>query len=187
MDIIIVRHGETDAETQKITLGWIDKSLNATGITAVNQYAHFLKQQQEIIDLIITSPLTRARQTALIIANALNIPFIENELIKERNFGELSGLTWEEFENKYPELAKINQANFQENLPKGESIPDVALRVDKFVHFLKQLKIGNKYKRILIVTHTGVIRLLLRNLLNYTPEQTRELEIENLSRYELEI
>jgi broad specificity phosphatase PhoE len=187
MDIIILRHAETDAEKENRTLGWVDKALNTNGVIAVQQYAHFLKQQQENVDLIITSPLTRARQTALIISEALNIPFIENELIKERDFGELSGLTWEEFETKYPDLAIKNKPSFQEYLPKGESIEQVAERVAKFVHFLRQLKMGNKYRKIVIVTHTGIIRIILRNLLGYTPEQTRELDIANLSRFELEI
>lgn len=187
MQIVIVRHGETGYEAQKKTLGWLDKALNENGRVAAGQYATFLKQQDEHFDLIISSPLTRARQTAKIIADTLGMDFIENELIKERNFGELSGLTWEEFSQKYPELAKTNTPNFQENLPKGESIPEVTARVNRFIHFLSQLKVGGKYKRILLVTHTGIIRILLRNLRDYTNEESRELSIDNLSRFELEI
>jgi broad specificity phosphatase PhoE len=187
MRILILRHGETDADNEDRTLGWVDKALNPEGVVAAQHYASFLHRQQEVFDLIITSPLTRARQTALIISRELGSPMIENELIKERNFGELSGLTWAEFEKKYPELAKQNQPDLQEHLPKGESIPEVADRVVRFVHFLRQLQVGGKYPSVLVVTHTGIIRILLRQLLNYTPEETRELKITNLTAFTLEI
>lgn len=187
MRILILRHGETDADNEDRTLGWVDKALNPEGVVATQHYASFLHRQQEYFDLILTSPLTRARQTALIISRELDAPMMENELIKERNFGELSGLTWEEFERKYPELAKQNQPELQDHLPHGESIEQVMDRVDRFTHFLRQLQVGHKYQSILVVTHTAIVRLLLQELLQYKPEQTREITVAALTAFALEL
>ena len=127
-------------------------------------------------DVIISSPLKRARETAEIINGKLGLEIIENDLLKERDFGNLEGLTWEEFSKKYPEEASKNNIDFQPELEKGEKIEDVENRLKEFIAWLK----ASGYKKPLLVTYAGVIRVIERKLNNLTPEQSRENDPENL-------
>lgn len=187
MQLLVVCHGETGYEKSNTVLGWIDKALNEQGVLAVNQYASFLIQQKEQIDMVITSPLTRARQTGITISNGLGSRLIENELIKERNFGDISGKFLEQIQAKYPELTSIKDVEMFEGFEKSESVAELKTRIKKFVHFLIQLRNGGRYEKIMIVTHTIVIRLLLQILREYTDAEMRELPITTLSKFEVEI
>ena len=89
MDILLTRHGQTEWNVLKKVQGKANIALNETGenqalITAQNLI-------DEEIDLIISSPLKRALQTAEIINKTKNIPLIIDERISERDFGEFEG------------------------------------------------------------------------------------------------
>jgi len=184
LNLTVIRHAETRAESEHRTLGRVDEPLTESGIKAAHELAETLKIGGKHYDLILTSPLQRAAQTAANIGTVLNIPVEQELLLYERDFGELSGLTWEEFVNKYPELAKINQPQYQPNLPGGESIETVVNRVQQFL-----TNAGERYegKNVVVVTHSGVIRILLRLAQGLTPETTRKLEIANLALFEIQI
>lgn len=187
MQLLVVCHGETGYEKSKTLLGWLDKALDEQGVLAVNQYASFLIQQQEQIDLVITSPLTRARQTGMIISNGLGCKMIENELIKERNFGDFSGKSLEQIQKEFSQLEDVTAAELFEGFPKAETIADVKTRVNKFVHFLIQLRNGGRYEKIMIISHNLIIRLLLQVLRDYSDQEALELPIIALSKFEIEI
>lgn len=172
MQLILICHGETDPEAQGIALGWLDKSLNDSGKQATGQFAKFLQQQENLPDMVITSPLTRCRQTAMIIAQASGKYFIENELIKERNLGELTG--------------KKEDPTWIETIPQGETLTDVNARLIKFLYFLIQLRNGGKYQSLMIVTHPDIVRYLLKLLQDYPDEEVKGLEVSFLSKFEIE-
>lgn len=95
MEILITRHGQTDWNLQRKLQGRADIELNHTGI----EQAKIAREElvNEKIDLIICSPLKRARQTADIINEGRNIPIIIDERISERDFGEFEGKNRNEF------------------------------------------------------------------------------------------
>ncbi|MCB0659640.1 MAG: histidine phosphatase family protein, partial [Saprospiraceae bacterium] len=173
LNISVLRHGETEYNKLGKFHGITDIELNETG----REQAHEAKEKLGAhYDVIISSPLKRARQTAEIVNEKLGLKIIENDLLKERDFGNLEGLTWEEFSEQYPNEASKNHIDFQPELEKGERIEDVEKRLREFINWLKT----SGYKNPLIVTHAGVIRVIERKLNNLTPEQSRENDPKNL-------
>ena len=98
---IFLRHGRSLADDEGKHEGLYDSPLTEIGIRQAKNIAEILKSYD--FDLIISSPLKRALQTAEIISKTLNIEIEVNDLFKERDNGILAGLTFEEAEIKYPE------------------------------------------------------------------------------------
>ena len=115
MKIYVTRHGQTDWNVQGKTQGRTDIELNEVGIKQAKQTKEELKNVD--IDLIICSPLKRAKQTAQIINEGRNIPIIFDDQIIERNFGEFEGekIKFDEFWD-YNETQKYH---------KGVTIQDI--------------------------------------------------------------
>ena len=98
MSIIITRHGQTDWNFKHLMQGSTDIKLNQKGIEQAEEVAS--KLEKEIIDLIICSPLVRARQTAEIINKNRNIPIRYDYRIVERDYGEYEGKSSNDFDFK---------------------------------------------------------------------------------------
>jgi len=131
MKIFIVRHGETDSNKLRFLQGQkIDDSLNQEGIRQVNELAEGLKTQH--YDVIFASPLKRAFETAQIIAKGRNLAIHTSEKIKERDYGSLSGKTWEELDTETgSEPGTLRKKDFEQQYDYrpygGESVEDVKI------------------------------------------------------------
>lgn len=146
MEIIITRHGQTEWNVLGKVQGLADIELNEKGIEQAKETSKILKNEK--IDLIICSPLIRARQTAEIINQGRNIPIIYDEGIIERNFGEFEGINKKEFDF-------VGFWSYRQNkkYKKAENIKDFFNRV---YGFLDKIKTEYANKRILIVAHGGI-------------------------------
>lgn len=105
MNIYLLRHGQTDWNLEGRIQGHTDIPLNSHGKMQIAQTATGLAGICPDMDLILSSPLLRARESARIAADKLSYPrdkIIEEPLLIERCFGEAEGLTAEEREVKYP-------------------------------------------------------------------------------------
>ena len=146
MRIIIVRHGQTEWNFQKKLMGRRDIPLNKKGLEQANDTRE--KLSSEKIDLIICSPLKRAKETAEIINKNRNIPIIYDERIIERNFGEFEGKEAKCIDmHSYWDFYKNNKYENSEN------IKDFFKRV---YDFLDDIQSKYKGKNILIVAHGGI-------------------------------
>ncbi len=100
MDIYLLRHGETDWNKTGRLQGHADIPLNARGRVQVDETVRILRNMGVRMDVMVSSPLKRAQESAVIAAALLNYPrdsiVVENLLI-ERDFGEGEGLTIKEF------------------------------------------------------------------------------------------
>ena len=151
IELHIVRHGQD--EKNKLG-GWSDNHLIDEGINQVNK----LKDEiDDNYDLFISSDLTRCVETSNIINEKLNMDIIYDSNYREVNNGDLKNLTLEEFNNKYPGLY-FSSLDMDEKYPNGESPNDFYNRVSKAFIDLLENNIG---KKILLVTHGGVITVLL--------------------------
>lgn len=122
--------------------------MNKTGIEQVKLAAQAIRRQEW--DLILTSPLGRARQTAEIISDHVGFEaVIEEELLIERSFGEAEGLSHEQWKAKYSNLDEI---------PGGESRTQLAVRSQLLLDSVADQFAG---KRILAVSHGALIRTLI--------------------------
>lgn len=149
--ICLVRHGETNWNAQGKIQGKTDIPLNAEGIKQAKRCGQYLTNATW--DVIITSPLKRARKTADIINETLRVPLVEMSEFEEKHFGDAEGMTYEERAQTFPERYYPNQENdtlFAKRLAKG----------------LETIQRHYPNKRILVVSHGGVINALLRALSN---------------------
>ena len=144
----LFRHGQTDWNINLLLQGVTDIPMNSTGIAQVRTAARALKVNDW--DLILTSPLGRARQTAEIIAEQLGFQDIhQQDLLIERSFGEAEGLAYEQWKSKYSNL---------DELPGGESKSDLVARSKTLLDTFAENHPG---KRILAISHGALIRTVL--------------------------
>ena len=146
MQVCFVRHGETDWNKQKRLQGITDIPLNETGFEQAKIVASYLQDKQ--FEAVFTSPLSRAQQTAQVIAEVCNLPLTVLNHFTERSFGQAEGMTGEEI-----------RANFTGGqYPDEEPIDDF---IERIVNGLERVKTNSQYKKVLIVAHGAVINRLL--------------------------
>lgn len=167
VELHLVRHG--DDEKGKLG-GWSDNHLTENGRKQIRDLVSSLDDDY---DVLISSDLARARESAMIIGEALRKDFTFDEGFRETNNGDLKNLTISEFEERYPGLY-FSSLRMDECYPGGESPASFRDRVEKtFTKLLEE----NRNKKILLVTHGGVITVILclihglefSNLLKITP------------------
>lgn len=148
----LLRHGQTNWNIDFRLQGVTDIPLNETGIAQAKTVGGVLSARSEQVwDLIVTSPLSRARDTALMVGDALGLPNPDvDALLLERSFGEAEGLTHEEWVTKYRDT---NHAPGAETLEQLEARSWVLLQ-----HLLTRFE----GQRVLTVSHGALIRTLLR-------------------------
>ncbi|WP_097043686.1 histidine phosphatase family protein [Terribacillus aidingensis] len=158
--ICLVRHGETDWNKLGKVQGSTDIPLNETGIKQAQATRDYLAGSD--FDLIIASPMQRARKTADIINESLQLPLIEMKGFVERGFGEAEGLTREEREAKYPSW----------DFPGMETWDAL---VERVMQALQQVNAKYGEKKVLLVAHGAVISAILATISDgeYDIENTR--------------
>ncbi|MCU1444221.1 MAG: phosphoglycerate mutase, partial [Cryobacterium sp.] len=145
----IVRHGQTDWNLHKRIQGSTDIPLNSTGRAEAAETGIRLRDRNW--DVVVTSPLLRAEETARIIAGELGLgrPSILPALT-ERHHGEIEGLTFTERQMRFPDGVPV---------PGLESRQDVLKRV---LPALEQVAAEYPGQDVLVVSHGGVIGTLIR-------------------------
>jgi len=157
MKLILVRHGETAWNKEERFRGRKNIPLNDSGILQAKLAAEFLSRYK--IDLIYSSPMRRAMQTANEIRRGRDIELKIDEDVADMDFGQWEGMKVSKVKEKYPELFAIwvSTPNVCQ-IPDGESFQMVLDRSLKTVNEINELKdVGT----VLIVTHRVVTMLLL--------------------------
>lgn len=109
MKILFVRHGESTDDLDNQYGGWADFDLTEKGQEQLQESAKDIAQLGVNFDLILTSPLKRAQQSAEIISREIEVPVEIFHYAKERNsYGILSGLNKEEAMKMYPEFEGVD-------------------------------------------------------------------------------
>ncbi|SHH22715.1 alpha-ribazole phosphatase [Caloranaerobacter azorensis DSM 13643] len=171
MKLILVRHGETKANVDKLYSGWTDFPLTDRGKEQVKNLLEILSREN--IDVIYSSPLSRTLVTAEIISKHIGKKFYVNEKLKEMNFGIFEGKTYKEISKTYHlEWEKWISDNIKYRIPNGESLIDMYNRVTQFIDELK-----DKDGTFLLVTHAGVIRIAITYLLNLNIDEMWHFKI----------
>ncbi len=158
MKLYLVRHGQTDLNKVRRYQGRIDVPLNETGIGQAQKLA--LRLSSEPFDKIYASPLVRAQETAKTIHNGRNIDIVSLPELVEMDFGKLEGKTYKEIIEIFPDW---DPAVFDFTFAGGENLDSLAIRIKSFVAMLKELDEGSN---ILVVTHSGCLRIILCLLLD---------------------
>ena len=163
MKCYLLRHCKDD---DTVRGGWSQSMLTDEGKEQAIQIAKNISDNMLQYDIkhIYSSDLPRAMQTADQIAVLLGLPIIEMEQFREVNNGDLAGIKNEIANQKYPRLY-WNTLGWEENYPNGESPKEFFERVRKAWHlFTKQIIDINE--NVLLVTHSGVINIILHQVNN---------------------
>ena len=166
--IFMVRHGEADSNAGGFFAGWKDVSLTSLGF----QQAVLLSKRllHEPIGRAYCSDLLRARQT--LEALSLSCPVEYSPALREKNYGELEGVKWEENEKKYEKYHLDSSAR----APGGENNADVQKRV---CEYFEKTIINSSEEQVLVVSHHGPIVLLACQMLGIPVHNWRRLRLGN--------
>jgi broad specificity phosphatase PhoE len=151
-EIYLLRHGETDANKNFIVQGRMDNPINETGIKQALDTGKYFKDLDINFDLVISSPLKRAFRTADLVNHGMVLrrPIMIDKNLIERNFGDYDG---RKISDDYYDLTRNGM------IPNMET--DEVLE-ERVCNTLKQIAEKHDGKRLLIVTHSHVIKALLR-------------------------
>jgi len=160
MQLILIRHGQTQWNASKKYQGHTDIPLNDTGRQQARRLAEYLRQV-ETIEAVYSSDLLRARETAEMVGQAFNLQPLIDQRLREFCFGKWEGLTFNQVYSTY--RAEFEQwfNNLEEFcVPGGESFSDVANRSLEAIADIKKRHTGT----VVVVTHGGVIKAVLSRI-----------------------
>ena len=185
--ICVVRHGETDWNTAGILQGWLDVPINERGRMQARDLAQAFAGSG--FAWVYTSPLSRASETAEIIAALLQLPRpVWHDGLKERNFGIIQGIPKAELAELNPSLLEhIVKRNPDTRFEQGETMDECATRVLDGVMDIARQRPG---ERILAVTHGWVMDAITREvrglprsaMLHHKPKNGESLWLEATAR-----
>jgi len=164
--LLFIRHAETDMAGR--FCGQSDPPINSRGQQQIRSLIEAIKS--EPIEAVYCSNLQRSVTTAQAIADTFCIPVVTRSNLQEINFGEWEGLNWSEIEQRDPIYARDWVEAFPHfPAPGGELFETFQTRVLREVDSLLQLANETLFA---VVTHAGVMRIVLQSLNTWTTEDT---------------
>ena len=166
--LYVARHGQTQWNLENKVCGRTDQPLTEVGL----QQAQLLAQRTKDlpIDVIISSPMLRARQTAAPTAALHGLEIQVDDRLIEQDYGIYEGVS------RFDEGFLSNKRHFAFRYPGGESMMDVAHRVYSFLEEIKEKYAG---KNVLLVCHGGVCRVIRTYFEDMTNEEYFHYSEEN--------
>jgi broad specificity phosphatase PhoE len=161
MEIIIFRHGETDWNKEKKLQGHCNIPLNESGVSQARELA--IKLQAENLDVIFSSDLSRAKETASIVAELSGLSVEFDTRLREKSFGKAEGLKLQEVvqtfgQEHWDRFRDCSEDSWDFCFAGGETRRQCLNRV---LDVFDEVSSLNQYKKIGISTHGGVIRSLM--------------------------
>ncbi|MDD3570010.1 MAG: histidine phosphatase family protein [Lachnospiraceae bacterium] len=173
--LYLIRHGETEWNKARRFQGWTDIELSSEGEEQASLLGQRFKKIK--VDEIYASPLKRAVATAMPIANVHGIKVITKEHFKEINFGEWEGMTAPEISAKYgKDFDDFMIAPEKGIFPGDYSFDKVT---DRIKIGLEEVLEEKADKNIVIVSHGGIIRLMIKYLMEFDCEWYNKTWIDN--------
>lgn len=179
--ILLIRHGETAWNAERRLQGHLDIPLNPEGERQARLLAAALAR--EPLDVLVSSDLMRARQTAQAVASLRGMPLHTEPGLRERCYGGFEGLLYSEIEERYPrEFAAWQARDVDAALPPGANCAET------FRHFYQRatgaiLALGAAHpgKTIALVAHGGVLECAYRLARGLPLETPRDFKVFNAS------
>ncbi|MGW0808094.1 bifunctional RNase H/acid phosphatase [Nonomuraea sp. NPDC002799] len=157
--LLLLRHGETELSLERRFSGLGDAELTPNGLAQASAAAERLSREPYRLDVIVTSPLKRARQTAEAVAQRTGLDVEVDEDLREADFGAWEGHTFTEVQRRWPAELAAWLADPETAPPGGESFATTARRVQAAGERLVERYEG---KTVVAVSHVTPIKMLLR-------------------------
>ena len=161
-NFVFLRHGESIGNAQSRWQGQSDYALTEKGRAQARALAERWKAEKVKFDFGIASPLSRAKETAEIIASALDVKLEFDPILLERHIGEMEGMTAEEV-RKRPQPPYVTP--YDPIGGEGEGDWALFLRAGQALHSLLRRTPGN----YLIVSHGGLLNQLMNAIIGIAP------------------
>ena len=177
IEVIFIRHGETDYNKELRYQGHMDIDLNEKGYTQAQKVSE--RMSSEEIGEIYSSNLKRAQNTAELIAGPHDLKVKKRSGLREINMGDWEGSTYDDLKKEYPDLFKKWYNNpIEVRPPGGETLVEFRNRViDSFEEIINNCE----QERIVITAHGGTIRVVLAHLLDIPLNKNWRIQVHNTS------
>ncbi|MEW9549511.1 bifunctional RNase H/acid phosphatase [Nonomuraea sp. NPDC050783] len=157
--LLLLRHGETELSLERRFSGLGEPDLTPNGLAQAEAAADRLSREPYRLDVIVSSPLKRARRTAAAVAERTGLDVEVDDDLRETDFGAWEGHTFTEVQRRWPAELAAWLADPEAAPPGGESFASVARRVQAAGERLVERYEG---KTVLAVSHVTPIKMLLR-------------------------
>ncbi len=174
--LYIVRHGQTDWNSAQKIQGKIDIPLNEVGEEQARVMGALLKDVH--FDAVFSSDLSRAHKTAQIITLEKQVAIKTTKLLRERDFGSIEGKQALDLKELEKDLEKLSEKERFVHRTYDDMENDEEL-VGRFLTFLREVAVAYAGKKILVVTHGGLMRTLLVHVGYVDYQKVRKLRIDN--------
>jgi len=174
-EIILIRHGETEWNSQKRMQGHSNSDLSEVGRGQIQALGELMKNVS--FDHIYSSDSLRTSQTAEAITQHSGHTLQFDQRIREKNLGVFEGLTSTEAKERHPEvyrLFKTAGANYV--IDEGESTQQL---LERALEFIEEIRLRHPQERVVMVTHGGVVRVLMKHALGLSIDAPTRFIIKN--------
>lgn len=181
IEILLIRHGETDWNAEKRLQGHLDIGLNAEGERQARALG--LALLDEPLGAIYASDLQRAKSTAQAIAVPRGMTVLIDAGLRERCYGAFEGLRHVDIGERYPQAfadwrAREIDARYPDGANQAETLREFSARV---LRAINAIAVSGQHKKIAIVTHGGVLECVYREAKGIGYGSPRDFDILNAS------
>ncbi len=180
-ELILIRHGETEWNKQLRMQGHLNSNLSKLGQSQISSLGNWMKNIT--FDYIYCSDSPRARLTAEAITQFSGVDLKVDKRLREKNLGVFEGLTSDEAIKLHPEVFRLFKTAGSEYVIKnGESTKQL---LERAYEFIEEIRLNHQNERGVLVTHGGVIRVLLKHILRISLDAPTHFKIRNTGIYSL--
>ena len=174
---VVVRHGQTRWNVEARVQGHGDSPLTAQGLAQADAIGERLARER--FDVLVASDLGRAMGTAERIARRCGLAVVPDPRLRERDFGAGEGLTYEEIDARWPNaFSRTAEVDPDLAIPGGESRRQFHDRIHRAFEALAREHAG---RRVLVVSHGGVLSTLYRVIHDIPVARPHRVAISNAS------
>lgn len=157
----LLRHPEPEASVRGRCYGSLDVALSKHGIRQAHSVSRALAAEPFVA--VYSSPRQRCVEAASILCEARSCPLERVDALRELDFGEFEGRTYEEIARLYPDAYRDwMERPTETRFPNGENFADMCARV---LDAVRELRVRHAGQTIALVTHGGVVRIIIANAL----------------------
>jgi len=165
----LLRHGAVDTGGARLAYGHSDLPLTAAGEAAGDALRRFVVDQLPPVDGVLSSDLSRCRHLADAVAAELGVPLLLDPALREQHMGEWEGRAWSELTAAHEQQVRDYWEDYVgARPPGGESLAELAARVGAWWVRHEERLLGGRW---VVVTHVGVLRVLLCRALGVPLDQ----------------
>lgn len=180
MKMLLIRHGQSVANTEGRLQGQLDSPLTDLGRTQARALARRLLREGWSASTVYASDLVRAAETAEILAADLQAPVVCDERLREYGVGVLTGLGWREIEARYPEIWHgLQHSPTWTPIPEEEGNGPFHARLSAALADIRSGHGGGEV--VAIVSHGGSLGMMLVHLLGMEVKRPTPFRFGNAS------